>query len=749
MKAIKRISVLVLALVMVFMLCIPSDMAHADDTDVTTMTFKDTFVYQEVIRNLNNKSIQFTSNDDTMQITMTKGDIAKVTYLYLSVGLVPDHEYNDVIKDLSGLENFTELVNLQINNSPNVDGDVSDGAFTDLSPLSGLTGLTTLRLEGTLATSLDDIAGLPNLRYIEMECAKDLDVSAINTFPSLKYLELSACGIDNEEFKYIAENVPGLIRLYIGYANREGNNVSDISPITNLTNLMELRLDNNNISDITPLSQLTSLTSLSIRCNPITDISALGTLTNLQSLYLGRAGYRGSNEGVPINGNIDVLAKLPNLRILEASHCGITDIQVLEPLMENLWTLDLTENSITDFSLVEEKFDKDRESSLDINYQHYDYKANSGDTVELPQVVLEAMYDKNSYLYSSDLADNLKFTNCKLLDDGKSILIDKNVTSATVVAGYYDSKYKYSALVSYNVTDIDAPEVEVQYSTTELTNKDVVVTLTADEELQSIDGFNRINGKKYQKSYAANTKESIDVYDLSGNRTTVEVNISNIDKTVPEVKATYSTKELTNGSVEVTLTANEDVRSVSGFTKVDNRTYKKTYISNAKEDVTVYDIAGNKTVVTVEVTNIDKTAPEVKATYSTKEITYDAVEVTLTANENVQAIEGFTKVDDRTYKKTFAKNTDINVDVFDIAGNKTVVNISITNITEKPTVPEEPETPVTPPTEPATPESPSAVEEPAVAPKTGDNSMAAMYAIIAGISGAVVLLSAKKKKYNR
>ena len=236
---------------------------------------------------------------------------------------------------------------------------------------------------------------------------------------------------------------------------------------------------------------------------------------------------------------------------------------------------------------------------------------------------------------------------------------------------------------------------------------------------------------------------------MAGNKTVVTVEVTNIDKTAPEVKATYSTKELTNRNVEVTLTANEDVQSVEGFTKVDNRTYKKTYTSNAKEDVTVYDMAGNKTVVTVEVTNIDKTAPEVKVTYSTKEITYDAVEVTLTANENVQAIEGFTKVDDRTYKKTFAKNTDINVDVFDIAGNKTVVNISITNITEKPTVPEEPETPVTPPTEPVTPESPSAVEEPAVAPKTGDNSMAAMYAIIAGISGAVVLLSAKKKKYNR
>ena len=306
-------------------------------------------------------------------------------------------------------------------------------------------------------------------------------------------------------------------------------------------------------------------------------------------------------------------------------------------------------------------------------------------------------------------------------------------------------------VVTVEVTNIDkiAPEVTVAYSTKGLTNGNVEVTLTADENVQSVEGFTKVDDRTYKKTYTSNAKEDVTVYDMAGNKTVVTVEVTNIDKTAPEVEATYSTKELTNGSVEVTLTANEDVRSVSDFTKVDNRTYKKTYTSNAKEDVTVYDKAGNKTVVTVEVTNIDKTAPEVKATYSTKEITYDAVEVTLTANENVQAIEGFTKVDDRTYKKTFAKNTDINVDVFDIAGNKTVVNISITNITEKPTVPEEPETPVTPPTEPVTPESPSAVEEPAVAPKTGDNSMAAMYAIIAGISGAVVLLSAKKKKYNR
>ena len=343
----------------------------------------------------------------------------------------------------------------------------------------------------------------------------------------------------------------------------------------------------------------------------------------------------------------------------------------------------------------------------------------------------------------------MRLDGCKFSEDGKSVIIDKNVATAKADIGYHCHGYKYSAKIVYDVTDVSAPEVETYYSTKKLTNKDVTVTLVADEDIQAVAGYDKVTDREYRKVYTANANESVDVYDIAGNKTVVTVDISNIDRTAPEVTAIYSTKELTNGNVEVTLTTDEDVRSIEGFTKVDDRTYKKTYTSNAKEDVTVYDKAGNKTVVTVEVTNIDKTAPEVKVTYSTKEITYDAVEVTLTANENVQAIEGFTKVDDRTYKKTFAKNTDINVDVFDIAGNKTVVNISITNITEKPTVPEEPETPVTPPTEPVTPESPSAVEEPAVAPKTGDNSMAAMYAIIAGISGAVVLLSAKKKKYNR
>ena len=969
-KAIKRISVLVLALVMVFTLCMSSQTAYA--ANKVTITFKDSIVYEQVVSNLSNMDI--TTDDDKMQITMNEEDIKSVKSLRIKA---PYGKY-EFIKDISGLENFTGLTELIIWDSYYNDGQVPEGTFSDLSPLKGLTGLTKLEIRGTHASSVDDIAGLTNLTSLKIESPKHLDLSAIGNLTNLKTLSLEACGIDNEGFNYITDKLTGLTSLELGYLNYEGNDISDISSITKLTKLQTLYLDNNNIADITPLSELTDLEFLSIRCNLVTDISALGNLTNLETLYLGRDTL----GGVPINGNISALGNLTKLRNLYAAGCGITDIKALEPIVSNLQALDLTENSITDFSLLQEKY-TNNQTWLKINNQVYNLKANSEDTVELPQIVLDAIYDNTSFVYTEQLEKNLNFSTvvrldgCKFSEDGKSVIIDKNVATAKADIGYHCHGYKYSAKIVYDVTDVSAPEVETYYSTKKLTNKDVTVTLvadediqavagydkvtdreyrkvytananegvdvydiagnktvvtvdisnidrtapevtatystkeltngnvevtlttdedvrsiegftkvddrtykktytsnakedvtvydmagnktvvtvevtnidkiapevtvaystkgltngnvevtlTADENVQSVEGFTKVDDRTYKKTYTSNAKEDVTVYDMAGNKTVVTVEVTNIDKTAPEVEATYSTKELTNGSVEVTLTANEDVRSVSGFTKVDNRTYKKTYTSNAKEDVTVYDIAGNKTVVTVEVTNIDKTAPEVKATYSTKEltnrnvevtltangdvqsvegftkvdnrtykktytsnakedvtvydiagnktvvtvevtnidktapevkvtystkeITYDAVEVTLTANENVQAIEGFTKVDDRTYKKTFAKNTDINVDVFDIAGNKTVVNISITNITEKPTVPEEPETPVTPPTEPVTPESPSAVEEPAVAPKTGDNSMAAMYAIIAGISGAVVLLSAKKKKYNR
>ncbi len=62
-----------------------------------------------------------------------------------------------------------------------------------------------------------------------------------------------------------------LHRLWLG----GGNQISDISPLSNLTNLQWLNLESNQITDIGPLSGLTNLRDLYLRHNQISDISPL------------------------------------------------------------------------------------------------------------------------------------------------------------------------------------------------------------------------------------------------------------------------------------------------------------------------------------------------------------------------------------------------------------------------------------------------------------------------------------------
>eukprot|EP01051_Picozoa_sp_SAG22_P006254 SAG22_NODE_403_length_11012_cov_12.141024_6_plen_205_part_00 len=65
-----------------------------------------------------------------------------------------------------------------------------------------------------------------------------------------------------------------------------GNLITDITPLSALTSLTELHLDGNQITDIAPLSALTSLTALCLNYNQITDIAPLSALTSLTALCL-------------------------------------------------------------------------------------------------------------------------------------------------------------------------------------------------------------------------------------------------------------------------------------------------------------------------------------------------------------------------------------------------------------------------------------------------------------------------------
>ena len=239
--------------------------------------------------------------------------------------------------------------------------------------------------------------------------------------------------------------------------------------------------------------------------------------------------------------------------------------------------------------------------------------------------------------------------------------------------------------VNIKITNIDktAPTAKVSYSTTELTNQNVAVTIKANEQLQIVSGWTLSSDRHtLTKTYASNTTENVTIKDLAGNTATVTIKIANIDKTAPTAQVSYSTTEVTNQDVVVTIKASEQLQVIDGWTlSSDNLSLTKTYTSNTTENVIIKDLAGNTTTVNIKITNIDKIAPTAQVSYSTTELTNQDVVVTIKANEQLQAINGWSLSTDKlSLTKTYAINTTEDITIKDLAGNIATVNVKITNI---------------------------------------------------------------------
>ncbi len=123
------------------------------------------------------------------------------------------------------------------------------------------------------------------------------------------------------------------------------NDISDISPLSQLTALTEIYLDHNDISDISPLSQLTALTILLLDHNDISDISPLSSLVAMEVLKL-------HNNQIE---DISVLSQFPGLRYVRLNNNQISDISVLANLRAvggNDRRLLLHDNKITNISAL-------------------------------------------------------------------------------------------------------------------------------------------------------------------------------------------------------------------------------------------------------------------------------------------------------------------------------------------------------------------------------------------------------------
>jgi internalin A len=122
----------------------------------------------------------------------------------------------------------------------------------------------------------------------------------------------------------------------------QGNQITDLTPLSELTNLQHLDLGNNQITDLMPLSGLTNLQILNLRDNQITDLTPLSKLTNLQNLYLSRNQI---NDLTPLND----LTELQRLWLLSNQIDNLTPLRGLT----NLQRLGLDNNPVNEAQIAE------------------------------------------------------------------------------------------------------------------------------------------------------------------------------------------------------------------------------------------------------------------------------------------------------------------------------------------------------------------------------------------------------------
>ncbi|MDR0286854.1 MAG: leucine-rich repeat domain-containing protein [Clostridiales bacterium] len=118
-------------------------------------------------------------------------------------------------------------------------------------------------------------------------------------------------------------------------------NVSDISPIVNLKNLIVLDLSGNGISDVTPLGEIKKLQALAIRENKINNADALGKIQHLINLDISFNKIK----------SVDFIENNKNIEILNAGHNKISTLKSLNKL-KYLTDLLLDTNKIEDIDFM-------------------------------------------------------------------------------------------------------------------------------------------------------------------------------------------------------------------------------------------------------------------------------------------------------------------------------------------------------------------------------------------------------------
>lgn len=273
---------------------------------------------------------------------------------------------------------------------------------------------------------------------------------------------------------------------------------------------------------------------------------------------------------------------------------------------------------------------------------------------------LEIIYPTKILNFSQDFYDKANYINSleEENDIKTGLIVSKNLHSLLLAnwANEFAKIYIDKAIAN--------TPVEIEYSTTELTNNDVTATLKTDA---AITVTNNQNSKTHKFT---ENGEFIFEYTIRGQAFTKKATVTNIDKTQPTITGVendgFYTGSVTPKSADTNL---KEVKLYKDSTLVQNYANNSTISEDGNYKIVATDKAGNETSLTFYICKIPATI-----SYSNTSMTNKNVTATINSNYDFQVTNNSGK---KTY--TFTKNGTFTFN-YKIKGKEFTLAATVNNI---------------------------------------------------------------------
>ncbi len=165
---------------------------------------------------------------------------------------ITDDHLKEVIYTKLQIEDDEELNSQRLKEITSL--NLSNEGIKDITGLEHFTNLETLNLSGNHITEFEELTKLKQLKELDLSFNKIESIDPLERMPTIENLNL------------------------------EGNRITSVQPLKKMASLLALEMADNRIRTISALSSLVYLQELDLRGNYVNDISALENLPNLRTL---------------------------------------------------------------------------------------------------------------------------------------------------------------------------------------------------------------------------------------------------------------------------------------------------------------------------------------------------------------------------------------------------------------------------------------------------------------------------------